>query len=197
MNRMSALALLPLSLCLSMPVLAQDARKVSPEEAVMMEAYQKAGTPSIAHAGLAATVGEYAVAIKSWSAPGAPASESSGTASRKLMLGGRVVSEELQSTMYGQPYTGFGLTGFDNVTGKYWTTWNDSMTTGLTTATGTCDAQARCTFAAHWDDPISRQPVTARIAIRWASPSVEIFEMFGPGPDGKEAKMMEMTYTRK
>ena len=113
------------------------------------------------------------------------------------MLGGRVFSEELQSSMYGQPYTGFGLTGFDNVTGKYWTTWNDSMTTGLTTGTGTCDAQARCAFTAHWDDPVSKQPVTARISIGWTSPSVEIFEMFGPGPDGKEMKMMEMTYTRK
>jgi len=197
MNRLPALALLPLSLCLSMPLHAQDAPKVSPEEAAMMEAYPTAGTPGVAHAGLAATAGEYTVLIKSWSAPGAPPSESTGTASRKLMLGGRVVSEDLQSSMYGQPYTGFGLTGFDNVTGKYWTTWNDSMTTGLTTGTGTCDAQARCAFTARWDDPISKQPVTARISIRWTSPSVEIFEMFGPGPDGKDMKMMEMTYTRK
>lgn len=197
MNRLPALAQLPLSLCLSMPLHAQDAPKVSPEEAAMMEAYQKAGTPGVAHTGLAATAGEYTVVIRSWSAPGAAPSESTGTASRKLMLGGRVVSEELQSSMYGQPYTGFGLTGFDNVTGKYWTTWNDSMTTGLTTATGTCDAQARCSFTAHWDDPVSKQPATARISIRWTSPSVEIFEMFGPGADGEEMKMMEMTYTRK
>ena len=62
---------------------------------------------------------------------------------------------------------------------------------------GDCDAQARCTFTAHWDDPISKQPVTARISIRWTNPSVEIFEMFGPGSDGKDMKIMEMTYTRK
>ena len=197
MNRLPALALLPLSLCLSMPLHAQDAPKASPEEAAMMEAYQKAGTPGLAHAGLAMTAGEYSVLIKSWSTPDAPPSESIGTASRKVLLGGRVVSEDLQSSMYGQPYTGFGLTGFDNVTGKYWTTWNDSMTTGLTVGKGDCDAQARCTFTAHWDDPISKQPVTARISIRWTNPSVEIFEMFGPGSDGEEMKMMEMTYTRK
>ena len=197
MNRLPVLALLPLSLCLSMPLQAQDAPKMSAEEAAMMEAYQKAGTPGIAHAGLAMTAGEYNVVIKSWSAPGAPPSESTGTASRKVMLGGRVVSEELSSSMYGQPYTGFGLTGFDNVTGTYWTTWNDSMTTGLTTGTGTCDAQARCAFTAHWDDPVSKKPVTARIEIRWTSPSEQLFEMHGPGPDSKEMKMMEMVYTRK
>lgn len=197
MNRLPALALLPLSLWLSMPLHAQDAPKVSSQDAAMMEAYQKAGTPSLAHAGLAATVGEYTVTIRSWSSPGAPASESTGTASRTLMLGGRVVSEELHSSIDGQPHAGFGLTGFDNVTGTYWTTWNDSMTTGLTVGKGDCDAQAGCAFTTHWDDPVSKQPVTARISIRWTSPSVEVFEMFGPGADGKEMKMMEMTYTRK
>ena len=43
MNRLPVLALLPLSLCLSMPLQAQDAPKMSAEEAAMMEAYQKAG----------------------------------------------------------------------------------------------------------------------------------------------------------
>jgi hypothetical protein len=26
---------------------------------------------------------------------------------------------------------------------------------------------------------------------------VEVFEMYAPGPDGKESRMMEITYTRK
>ena len=78
MNRLPVLALLPLSLCLSMPLQAQDAPKMSAEEAAMMEAYQKAGTPGIAHAGLAMTAGEYNVVIKSWSAPGAPPSGPAG-----------------------------------------------------------------------------------------------------------------------
>ena len=91
----------------------------------------------------------------------------------------------------------FGLTGFDNVSGKYWSTWNDSMGTGLTVAEGACDAAARCTMQAHWNDPVTRQRTEARLAIRWESPSVEVFEMYAAGPDGKEMKMMEMTYTRK
>jgi hypothetical protein len=31
----------------------------------------------------------------------------------------------------------------------------------------------------------------------WASPTAEVFEMHGPGPDGKEMKMMEITYKKK
>lgn len=31
--------------------------------------------------------------------------------------------------------------------------------------------------------------------MKWTSPDVELFEMYAPGPDGKESKMMEITYT--
>ena len=87
--------------------------------------------------------------------------------------------------------------GFDNVSGKYWSTWNDSMGTGLTVAEGACDAAARCTMQAHWNDPVTRQRTEARLAIRWESPSVEVFEMYAAGPDGKEMKMMELVYERQ
>ena len=51
MHRKFASALLPLSLAAALPVLAQDAPpKMSPEEAAMMAAFQKAGAPGAAHA---------------------------------------------------------------------------------------------------------------------------------------------------
>jgi hypothetical protein len=46
-------------------------------------------------------------------------------------------------------------------------------------------------------DPIKKGPVKVRMATRWTSPTTEIFEMHGPGKDGKEFKMMEITYTKK
>jgi hypothetical protein len=39
--------------------------------------------------------------------------------------------------------------------------------------------------------------VTARMTTRWTSPTTEVFEMYAPGRDGKEMKMMEITYTKK
>jgi hypothetical protein len=32
---------------------------------------------------------------------------------------------------------------------------------------------------------------------KWTSPTVEVCEMYTPGPDGQEMKMMEITYTKK
>jgi hypothetical protein len=51
-----------------------------------------------------------------------------GTATREMALDGRVLMEELTSSMM----------GYDNVTGKYWSTWTDSMFTGLMVSEGTC-----------------------------------------------------------
>jgi Protein of unknown function (DUF1579) len=190
-----------LTLTAALPVLAQDtstgAPKMSPEEAAMMAAYQKAGTPGPQHARMKEHVGTYDLKIRSWEKPGAPPIEESGTATRSMALDGRVMVEDLHSKMHGQPFDGHGMQGYDNVSGKYWSTWNDSMSTGLMVSEGTCDDSGACTFTGSWNDPVTKGRTTARMTSKWLSPTVEQFEMYGPGQDGKEMKMMEITYTRK
>ena len=170
--------------------------QLTPEQAAEMEAYQKAGALGEPHKALAATVGTYSVKSKSWTEPGGPATEESGTATRALALDGRVLVEEFKSSMMGMPFTGHGMTGFDNVSGKYWATWNDSMSTGLMVSEGKCDAKQSCTFTGSWNDPIKKAPIKARMTTRWPTPATEIFEMYCPGKDGKEMRMMEITYTK-
>ncbi|HEX5759527.1 MAG TPA: DUF1579 domain-containing protein [Thermoanaerobaculia bacterium] len=171
--------------------------EMTAEQKAEMAAYMEAGTPGAAHKRLADTAGTYDLAIKSWHEPGGPAMESTGTATRSMALEGRVMVEDVTSSMMGMPFTGHGMTGYDNVTGKYWATWNDSMSTGLMVSEGTCDKSGACAFTGSWNDPIKKAPVQARMASRWTSPTVQVFEMHGPGKDGKEMKMMEITYTKK
>src|SRR6266850_6603742 len=112
------------------PALAQAESgqpELTPEQKAEMEAYQKAGTPGTPHQTLAATAGKYTIKTKSWPAAGAKPMEESGTATRTMTLDGRVLVEEVSSTMMGTPFTGHGMSGYDNVSGKYWSTWNDSM----------------------------------------------------------------------
>ncbi len=123
--------------------------------------------------------------------------EETGTATRTMGLDGRVLMEHVKASMMDMPFTGQGMTGYDNVSGKYWSTWTDSMSTGLMVSEGTCDAEKACSFTGSWNDPIRKGPVTMRMTTRWTSPATQIFEMHGPGKDGKEMKMMEMTYTKK
>ena len=201
MNQMLAGKLLTAAaVLLAAPALAQQGREqpqMTPEQKAEMEAYMKAGTPGAPHQMLAATAGKYGLKIKSWHEQGGPAIEDTGTATRTMALDGRVLVEDLSSSMMGMPYTGHGMTGYDNVSGKYWSTWTDSMSTGVMVSEGSCDAQKVCSFTGSWNDAIKKRPVTARMTSRWTSPTSEIFEMHGPGKDGKEMKMMEITYTKK
>jgi hypothetical protein len=105
--------------------------------------------------------------------------------------------EDVNGSMMGMPFKGHGMTGYDNVSMKYWSIWTDSMSTGVMVSEGTCDAKNSCTFTGSWNDAIKKAPVKARMTTRWTSPTVEVFEMHAPGKDGKEMKMMEITYTKK
>jgi hypothetical protein len=171
--------------------------EMTPEQKAEMEAYMKAGTPGVPHQRLASTAGTYDLKIKMWHEPGGPPTEDAGTATRTMVLGDRVQVEELTTTMMGMPYSGHGMTGYDNGTQKYWSTWNDSMSTGVMMSQGTCDAQNACTFTGTSHDPVLKKAVKYRMTSKWTSPTTELFTMFGPDKKGKEYKMMEITYTKK
>ncbi|MBB5208309.1 DUF1579 domain-containing protein [Chiayiivirga flava] len=193
---MHALALAAL---LVSPAFAQsgEAPQMTPQQQAEMEAYIKAGTPGPQHAALAKMAGDYTLEVRSWHAPGAEPTVEAGTATRRMLLGDRVMVEDVSSQMMGQPFTGHGLHGYDNTSGSYWSTWNDNMSTGLMVSKGSCDAAMTCSYTGSWIDPLTKKEVSSRMTTRWSSPTVEVFEMYGPGPDGKETKMMEITYTKK
>lgn len=183
---------------LAAPALAQQGEppKMTPEQQAEMEAYMKAATPGAPHHDLAQAVGTYAMTVKTWQAPGAPPTVEASTATRTMMMD-RILVEDVTGTMMGSPFIGHGMTGYDNVSGKYWSTWNDNMMTGVIVSEGTCDAQHACTFIGTMNDPIKKAAVKMRMTSKRTGPTTEVFEMYMPGPDGKEMKGMEITYTKK
>jgi hypothetical protein len=184
---------------LSAPAFAQEGEvpQLTPEQQAEMEAYMKAGALGPQHQLMAEHVGTYDVAIKSWMDPAAPPMESKGVAIRTLHMGGRVMHEEFSSDMMGIPFTGLSRSGYDNVSGMWWSTWTDSMSTGIMVAEGECDENHSCTFVGSYNDPVRGGSVTNRYVAKWTSPDEQYFAMYGPGRDGTEVKMMEMLYTRR
>jgi hypothetical protein len=180
---------------------AQDSKQppqMSAEQKAAMEAWAKAATPGKQHKWLASKAGKWDFAGKFWQDPKQPAESANGTAERTMMLGGRVVAEKVASPgMMGQPFEGYGLTGFDNVTQEYWGTWSDSMGTGLMVSRGKCDEKGACTFSAEFVDPMTGKKKNTRMASRDEGPDKEVHEFWDKGPDGKEFKSMELVYTRK
>ncbi len=200
MNRTVAAAALLVACVAVLPAAGAeqgDAAQMTPEQMAEMQAYVEAGTPGPEHKKMAESAGTYDMTLKSWHDPSAPPMEETGTATRKMTLDGRVMVEEVTATMMGSTFTGIGMYGYDNVTGKHWSTWMDSMSTGMMASEGTCDSKDVCTFVGSWNDPVSKKPITARMVIRKTGAKTELFEMYGPGKDGKEHKLMEIVYTKK
>lgn len=168
---------------------------MSAEQQAMMQAWMAAMTPGAPHASLAERAGQWTTKITLWMEPGAPPTESTGTAQREMTLGGRVLVEKFQSSFMGMPMEGMGLGGYDNITGKYWSTWTDNMSTGLMRSEGTPNADGTVTYHGSMLDPVSKQPIPVRFEVSTPSKDKDTMEMFETR-DGQERKTMVLVYDR-
>jgi hypothetical protein len=76
-------------------------------------------------------------------------------------------------------------------------TWIDSMGTVTLFFEGTGSPDGKTiTQECRYDDPI-KGPMKWRSVTRIVDDNTHLFEMYGTDKSGKEAKMMEITYTRK
>ena len=195
---------LALALLISAPALFA-AEETKPEGAAAgmpsaedMKKWEQAMTPGKAHQHLAKLAGDWTFTNTMWMAPGAPPQTSTGTMHGETILGGRFVHHTWKGNFMGMPFEGHGYDGYDNVTKTFVNTWMDNMSTGLMPGTGTCnESMSVCTYTATMSDPMSGKQTTSRSVITWLDDNSFKNEMFGPGPDGKEMKMMEIVATRK
>jgi len=193
--------LVVLALLVAAAAVAQDTPKAdkAAQQKAAMDAMMRAATPGDAHKKLAPMVGTFDVKVKMWMEPGAAPMESSGKAVNEWVLGGRFVQQRFDGTFMGQPFSGIGYTGYDNVKHMYVGTWMDSMSTSVMSSSGGDPDPSGKTwrFAAMSMDPLSGESVNFDERMTLLDNDHQIFEMYGPGPDGTNFKMMELSYTRK
>jgi hypothetical protein len=187
-----------LTLVVTLPVLAQEkAAQISPEQQAAKDAWMKVAAPGAQHQRLAQLEGTWTASTKMWMAPGAPAEVSAGTATYKMILGGRYLREKVEAQMMGMPFEGFGYTGYDNLQGAYVASWVDNFGTGIMISQGSWDdATSSLVMTGEAPDPVSGKSITMRMVTRIVDANTHIAEFYQPGPDGQEFKGMEITYTR-
>lgn len=169
-----------------------------PDEKAMMEMMMKAATPGEQHKRLDAFAGTFDAKLKMWMDPSKPPEESTGTAESKWVLGNRYLEQRYEGTFMGQPFSGLGYTGYDNVSKKYFMNWMDTSTTGVMAMTGKWDAAGKVmTFSGTVIDPMTGKPCKITEKVTVADNDHHSFEMWGPDPSGKNYKMMDVSYTRK
>ena len=114
-----------------------------------------------------------------------------------MILGGRFLQQEFTGEMMGSAFTGIGVTGYDNHTKKYVSTWIDSMGTAILFFEGTASADGKTiTQESRYDDPVKGSMIW-RSVTKIVDDNTHLFEMYATDKRGKEEKMMEITYTRK
>jgi hypothetical protein len=198
--RFVQLAVATLSVLLTLsPALAKEKKHDKQmDQQSMMELWKKLGTPGEPHKQFASLAGSWMTTTKEWMEPGKPPTESTGTAEMKTLLDGRFLYQEYNSQMMGQPFSGIGIDGYDNLTKKYVTAWIDSMGTGIFFMDGTASADGKTiTLKGSHPEPGGGK-MSHRAVWKIQDANNQTFEMYGThGHGGKEMKFLEIVYTRK
>lgn len=175
------------------PAASMDAKK-----AEMMKAWQEASTPGPEHETLKSLVGKWKVATTAWESEGGKPEKSTGTSTFKPILGGRFVQQDFKGKMGGMPYEGTGTLGFNKVTKKFESTWQDSMSTATLSMEGTMDGTTKTiSETGEFACPIRQGPQKLRSEFKIIDKNNLAFTLYMPDmATGKEYKGMEQVYTR-
>lgn len=155
-------------------------------------------TPGAPHDLLKAQNGKWEGKITMWMTPGAPPTESKGTAVNRMILGNRYQESKFTGTFMGKPFEGQSIVGYDNAKKKYISSWVDNMGTGLMVAEGTWDAASKAiTFHGSFVDPATGKECKMREIMTFIDDKNQKMEMFTTMSGTPEYKSMEIVYTRK
>jgi len=154
-------------------------------------------TPGEAHKALNFKVGKWDGAVKMWDPNQPNPRESTCTSEVKWIMDGRYLSDNTEGSFNGETFMGHGLSGYDNLKKRYAWVWIDNFGTGFMNAEGTYDAGSK-TFKYTFEQPdlMAGKYAKARSVERVIDNDHWAMEMYAPGPDGKEYKNFEITYTR-
>lgn len=198
----SAAAACAAMLLLSLSAAAEEKKAAPkagpPDQEAMTKAWQAYATPGEPHKLLAKSEGTWIAKTKSWMAPGQPPEETEGVTESKMVLGGRFLEEHFEGKMMGQPFSGIGITGYDNHKKKFEGFWVDSVGTGMMIMSGSLDKTGKkMTSQGKMDDILTGKPIRLRSVMTFVDDDHHTFEMWMTGADGKSFKNLEIAYTRK
>jgi hypothetical protein len=159
------------------------------------------------HKVLADIAGDWSYTVRMWMNPDAQAEPmiSKGTATRKPLMGGRFYQFNVKGQMEmpgadgkmkKMEFNGMALEGYDNVKQKFVSTWMDNMGTGILMSEGTYDPATKSfTFNAEME-MMPGMKTKVREVVRVVDKDHHTLEWY-EDRGGKEAKTMEINYTRK
>ena len=153
--------------------------------------------PGAEHKLLTADAGTWDAVVEMQAEPGKPPMKSKGVEVNTIGCGGLCLATSFKGEMAGMPFEGRGLTTWDPKKKKYVGTWTDSMSAGLSIGETTYDPKTKKFNGVMEGPDMTGNIMKARSVTEMTAAGTRIFTLYGPGPDGKEAQMMKITYTRR
>ncbi len=179
---------------------AQDSTSTSTTTTQAPPEWMKYTQPGEAHKKtLENVVGSFTYTIKMWMDPKAKPEQETGTSENKWILGGRFVQQEVKGRAMGQDFEGIGMTGYDNFTGEFQSTWVDNMSTAIMLTKGANSPTTKTIK----EEGTGSNPYKNeknhwfRTELKIKDKNEHTYTMYTKDADGKEYKSMEMIYKRK
>ncbi len=187
-------SLLAAAALLVSPIFAQDPPK-PPAPPSDPAANMAMPQPGPEHARLMELVGVWETSGKFYM-PGAPPTDAKGTET-VAALGGFWITSRYEGEFGGAPFTGHGVTGFDQLKGKYVSFWVDTMSSTPMLMQGSFDAKTQ-TLMLMGDAPdMSGKMATWVERLVLKDKDTHSFTMHVKDEKGVEQLAMEITYRRK
>lgn len=123
--------------------------------------------------------------------------KSKGTCVRRQPLGGFWLVDKFQAQVMGQNFSGLGTTGYDPAKKKYVGTWIDSLAPSVMVTEGSFDKTGKILTMSGLAPDATGKLVMNRTVTTIKDKNTHVFQMFAPGPDGKELTMLTITYKRR
>jgi hypothetical protein len=161
-----------------------------------MQAMMKNSTPGDVHAKLAKSVGNWRGDMTMWMDPSSQPVKQEATVKNEMTMGGRYLTSKWTGTMMGMPFEGVSILAYDNGTKKFYNTWMDNMSTGMTMMTGDWkEANKSVEFRGTSSDPMTGKEMKMREVWTIIDDTHQKMEMYMEH-DGREMKGMEIMLTK-
>lgn len=181
-------------------VYSQDKpQSAPPDMQEMMKKWKEVASPNEHHKALDAMVGKWDMSTAVWmGGPGAEPSVTKGAADIDWMIDGRFLRQDAKGEFMGLPYTGFGLTGYDNMKKCYTMVWIDNTSTAFSAAEGNFDQSGKnLILYGKMDEPTTGEhDKNVKYVIRFVDKDKVLFEVHDLAIGENNTKVMEITYTR-
>ena len=150
------------------------------------------------HAMLAKYDGNWNYEMKWWMHDGDPNPQTySGTCTNKMIMDGRFQQSEFKGTVWGQPFEGISICGYDNAKKVFVNTWMDNMGTAVIATEGSWDEANKTINFEGTVRCANGQDAETRETFKFVDDNTQLMEMYGPDlQTGKEFKSMEIKFTR-